>query len=262
MFSIPQSSDQVLIDTLHLSSLTLGPDCWGKTRPQPASLDVSLHLAPKFLVKSGETDDVADSVHYGLLTKKITQLVASNERGFSSAREMLEKVAAEASELAGREALRDVRVVLRLEKAVLLAEGGLVADATFACLDTLGQPLIMKEWRIVVRGLVLPVLIGVNPPERLAKQRVRTDLVFYERDCPGNEIGIAEYQKIVDGLVTIIDASSYLTLEKFVHEIARAALQASEVLQAITVKARKPSALSFADNSGVEVTRLRQDFGL
>jgi len=65
-----------------------------------------------------------------------------------------------------------------------------------------------------------------------------------------------------------IDASSYLTLEKFVHELARTALlhpelskaEGKSLVEAVTVKARKPSALSFANFSGVEVTRRRDDF--
>ncbi|KAJ3535732.1 hypothetical protein NMY22_g6346 [Coprinellus aureogranulatus] len=61
---IPSSSDTVFIDTLHLSAC-IGPDCWGKTRAQPLSLSLYLNLEERYLVESGETDEVEKSVHYG-----------------------------------------------------------------------------------------------------------------------------------------------------------------------------------------------------
>jgi dihydroneopterin aldolase len=45
-----------------------------------------------------------------------------------------------------------------------------------------------------------------------------------------------------------------------VHELARAAFSAEKRIECVTLRARKPSALSFADFSGVEVTRRRQDY--
>ena len=57
-----------------------------------------------------------------------------------------------------------------------------------------------------------------------------------------------------------IEVSSYLTLEKFVLQIVQSACLASEKSTAVTVRAQKPSALSFAQSSGVEITRPRTVF--
>jgi dihydroneopterin aldolase len=42
--------------------------------------------------------------------------------------------------------------------------------------------------------------------------------------------------------------------------IVRSACLASEAIEAVTVRAQKPSALSFAHSSGVEITRQRDAF--
>jgi hypothetical protein len=53
----------------------------------------------------------------------------------------------------------------------------------------------------------------------------------------------------------------YLTLEKMVWEITRAAcVILGERIEKITVRAQKPSAISFARSSGVEMTRRMSDF--
>jgi len=52
-----------------------------------------------------------------------------------------------------------------------------------------------------------------------------------------------------------MEASSYLTLEKFVMQIVRAACLEHKTVKAVTARAQKPSALSFAQSSGVEITR-------
>ena len=57
-----------------------------------------------------------------------------------------------------------------------------------------------------------------------------------------------------------MSASSYLTLEKFVLEVIRIVFLSSEVIDIVTVKAEKPSALAFAQAAGVQMTRSRAVF--
>ncbi|KAF6749870.1 Dihydroneopterin aldolase-domain-containing protein, partial [Ephemerocybe angulata] len=255
MSHIPPSTptDIVFIDTLHLNA-NVGPDCWGKARAQPVNVSVYLHLTPGFLKTAGESDGVEDSVHYGLLTKKVAALVKNKdgegEREFGGIDELVRCVAEEAFELGGA-AVGSVRVVVELPKVVLLAGGGLAVDV-----------VVLREGRferkrVEVRGVVVPVVIGVNPPERLAKQRVVVDLVFYEGDGEGEAISQVGYQGVVEVLCKDIEASSYLTLEALVHDLSRTAFKASSKIEAVTIRARKPSALSVAEYSGVEVTRRR-----
>ena len=93
-------------------------------------------------------------------------------------------------------------------------------------------------------GMILPVLIGVNPPERIAKQRIVADLTFFEAARTSAESGEADYPAIVQQIATqvtcvpissvrlllIMDGSTstqdversiHLTLEKLAYEVIR-----------------------------------------
>lgn len=298
--SFPRSGDIVFVDSLQVNT-NLGPDCWSKTRPQPTLISVYLYLRESFLDKAGETDDVADSVHYGHLAKAITALVDAQSRGDVQFGEgvdgLADAVTEEAFKLAG-EAAAEVRVVVSFPKMILLAGGCSIEVCTLAVPPGIGKGRGTRTKKVTVHDLVLATIIGVNPPEREAKQRVITNLVFYE-EREGerfarilNELNMhkegqerpVDYARIVGGLAKVrklffrmldldrvyralllaqdIEESSYLTLEKFVREVARKACLAESArgVQAVTVRAQKPSAISFADSSGVEITRTRASF--
>ncbi|KAF7969417.1 hypothetical protein HWV62_27355 [Athelia sp. TMB] len=265
----PSDTDTVFVDCLQVHA-NVGADCWSKARAQPAEISVFLHLRPAFLDRAGETDDVADSVHYGHLAKAIAALVAA--RGiapWAGADGLADAVTAEAFALAG-EACAAVRVVVELPKQILLA-GGFAIEVTTAA----GEAGARSK-KVEVRDLVLAAVIGVNPPEREAKQRVMTNLVFYEEGADerlSRELralnrhektheGPVDYPQLVKDLSKDIEESSYLTLEKFVREVAKKACLHDRAagIQAVTVRAQKPSAISFAHSSGVEVTRTRSSF--
>ncbi|GLB44264.1 putative dihydroneopterin aldolase [Lyophyllum shimeji] len=246
--AVRPQTDVVFIDTLHLST-DVGLDCWKRARAQPVEVSVYLHLQSSFLTAAGKSDDVLDSVHYGQLSKAISNRVAGST--FGGVENLVAAATDEAFALAGK-AATEVRVVVNLPKQILLAEGFIVDITTPS--DAPSSPSTRK---VSVVNLILPVVIGVNPPERKAKQRVITNITFHEH--PGDRPMLG-YPEIVAGIVKDIESSAYLTLEKFVWEIARAACLASAEIGAVTVVAQKPSALSFANSSGVEITRRRVDF--
>ncbi|EIW74942.1 tetrahydrobiopterin biosynthesis enzymes-like protein [Coniophora puteana RWD-64-598 SS2] len=265
--STSPATDVVFIESLSLSA-TIGPDCWGRTRAQPILLSVHLHLRPSFLDKSGASDKVEDSVHYGHLTKVVSQLVAArenpsnaSEQGFQSVHNLIGAVAQAAFGLAGAMAER-VHVRVELPKLVLLAES-CVFEADVSSASNLSSGADVGALTVHVKDVVLPVLIGVNPPERLAKQKVITNLTFYEHpSSPSDSEGTEEvdYTAIVKRVAEEIERSEYLTLEKFVMEVVRIACMASPRIARVTVRAQKPSALTFAHSSGVQITRDRSAF--
>src|SRR5882762_6772047 len=167
-------NDVVFVNSLQ-ASLNLGVDCWSKNRSQPACISVYLHLQQSFLDRAGKTDDVQDSVHYGHLAKAITMLIEERGPPFDGIRGVVEAITKEAFKLAG-EAVTEVRVVVDLPKLILLATGFSVDVVTSA--PTLHRDVPTK---VVVKGLTLATIIGVNPPEREAKQRVITNIVFHEK---------------------------------------------------------------------------------
>ncbi|KDR78138.1 hypothetical protein GALMADRAFT_119053 [Galerina marginata CBS 339.88] len=253
--SLPEAMDVVFVDSLRVAA-NIGRDCWGRAREQPVELTVYLHLKESYLGAAGESDNVVDSVHYGHLTKAISNLIKSRTEsdtpGFDNADDLTRAVTERAFELAG-EAAAEVRVVLDVPKMILLATG-LSVDVTTAK-GTLG----VLSKKVLVKDIVIPVIIGVNPPEREVKQRVVVNIIFHENTSSVS--GPApNYQETVSRLSKDIEASSYLTLEKFVMQIVRSSCLSSERISAVTVRAQKPSALSFAQSSGVEITRRRESF--
>ncbi|KAF4568510.1 hypothetical protein EYR36_010522 [Pleurotus pulmonarius] len=175
------SMDKVFVDTLQLAA-QVGTDCWGRPRPQQISLSIYLHLSPLFLERAGISDDVEHSVHYGHLTKSITQLVQADGAVFNSIDDLIDRVAVQAFELAAGSAV-EVRVVVDLPKLILLASGFEV-DVT----------LPSRRKTVSVKDLVLFVIIGVNAPEREAKQRVIVNISFVEKVGAG----WVDYAQIVD----------------------------------------------------------------
>ena len=57
-----------------------------------------------------------------------------------------------------------------------------------------------------------------------------------------------------------MESSSHLTLERFVMQVLETSCMCSNRIEAVTARAQKPSALSFAESSGVEITRKRDAF--
>ncbi|KAG8215356.1 tetrahydrobiopterin biosynthesis enzymes-like protein [Butyriboletus roseoflavus] len=250
-------TDIITLSALHLAA-TVGPDHWHRTRPQPIHLTLHLHLTPSYLTTAGHSDNVTDSLHYGHLTKAVETRVHERTGGYPSPRALINDVTDAAFAFvrdAPDEVIHAVRVVLQLPKQILLAEGFEVELTTRASdwAPPSGGSGSTAGAIVRVTDLVLPVLVGVNPPERLAKQRVITHLTFSEASSRTS--------------IEVIETSTHLTLEKLVYDILHTAYRASDAqnafrMDAITVRCQKPSALSFADASGVEMTRTREAFQL
>ena len=213
--SHPSDTDIVTLSAVHLAT-TIGPDHWNRIRPQPIALSLHLHLAPSYLDIPGQSDNVTDSLHYGHLAKVVENRVgAKGERTYASARDLLDDMTDAAFRFAMDatakgdsnvgEVVHAVRVVVQLPKQILLAAGFSVELTTRAS-DWLGKHLETGSSApaavVRVTDLTLAVLIGVNPPERLAKQRVVTHLTFFEaaRIVGAKEI---DYPAIVQQVATV-----------------------------------------------------------
>ncbi|KAH9948502.1 Dihydroneopterin aldolase-domain-containing protein [Amylocystis lapponica] len=254
MQSAAVSADIVFIDSIDLSA-NIGADWWGRDRAQPVAVSVSLHLRPSSLDTAGATDDVRASVHYGHLCKNISALVTDPTASFDGAAGLARAVTQVAFEMASTVAAQ-VHVGIASAKLVPLARK-FVLEMTTPVLPGpahLGGPPAVQ---VSVTDLVLPAIIGVNAPERIAKQRVVTSITVVEK--AGSLVRV-DYPALVAKLSKDIEASSFLTLEKFVLEIVRAVCYSSEAIDTVTVRAEKPSALSFAQAAGVQITRSRSAF--
>ncbi|KAG1830679.1 hypothetical protein DFJ58DRAFT_918330 [Suillus subalutaceus] len=54
-------------------------------------------------------------------------------------------------------------------------------DFEIEVISSRGKDSLQQAARVYVKDLAMPMLIGVNPPERLAKQKVITNITFYEK---------------------------------------------------------------------------------
>ncbi|KAG2114092.1 hypothetical protein BD769DRAFT_1754194, partial [Suillus cothurnatus] len=197
-----------------------------------------------------------DSIHHGHLTQAISTLSVS----YTDVRALVHEDTQKRFALVG-ENVDVVRVVIGLPRQISLANNFEVEVIT-----PRGQNSLQKAARVSVKDLVIPVLIDVNPPrttctERLAKQKVITNIMFYEKsgmhqvDYPAIINQISEARTFF--LPQEIENTAYLTLEKFALHIVRSSCLASDAIEAVTAQSQRPSALSFAHSSGVETTRSR-----
>lgn len=229
------STDIVSLSALHLTT-TVGPDHWHRTRPQPIHLTLHLHLSPSYLTTPGQSDNVTDSLHYGHLAQSVQRRIGNSNNtkradggpgGYASPRALADDVtdaafefvrdvitvpgpvgsAAHSQATAVAEVIHAVRIVLELPKQILLASGFEIELVTRASDWLLRSTSTTGAAIVRVKNLILPVLIGVNPPERLAKQRVITHLTFFESvrpstDVPEDSPKEIDYPSIVQQIVT------------------------------------------------------------
>lgn len=127
---------------------------------------------------------------------------------------------------------------------------------------------------VKIHKLRLVTIIGVNTIERLHKQNVILDLTLYKPQHTINSTTTAnanakpnttaggtfdkayDFREAVQLVTDHVEDSAYKTVEAFVTSIAE--IICSSGVEKVTVRAEKPSALTFADAAGVEVTRTRK----
>ena len=197
------TSDVVFVDSLHVSA-NIGPDCWDRDRSQPIDISVYLHLKESYLDRAGASDDVLDSIDYSDLTKKISNFIKAKSESATpnfnaGPDELIQAVTELAFDLAG-EAAAAVRVTVGAPKMILLAAGFSVDITTIMKDHQPKSTTLVASKRVLIKDLVLPVIIGVNPAERKSKQRVKVNLIFHENTTSASSTAVVNYQQVVTQL--------------------------------------------------------------
>ncbi|KAF1981928.1 FolB-domain-containing protein, partial [Aulographum hederae CBS 113979] len=227
-------------------------DQWHRANyPQPASIDCRIRTS---IAEAGKSDDVANTVNYGTLSKAIHKLAAYS-KSFDDLKAFAEALCKTASETAGNDTHKDcaVEVTVTLPQALILGEGfGIQLKQ-----DKSGKEdaLQTQSLHAFVRSLRVACVIGINPHERVEKQPVVLDLTFYEV----KDALFKEYATVVKRISDMIEQSSYGTLEALATNVARIACE-SGLMETVNVAVNKPAAIRFAVASGVEITRDRAFF--
>ncbi|KAG8421197.1 hypothetical protein J3459_007698 [Metarhizium acridum] len=220
----------------NIQSTVQGPsDAWGRQdRPQPISISVTVGMAQSFGPTSTSDALAPDTVHYGLLSKAVLATLARLGAQGSSGRPLTlpSILAAIWADLTGVDtsgrpgspggdaqgppflrlgSVKSLEVELRLPKATLQGAGVcLTAAAVFA-----RGAMAMRGMKLALCDLRIPILIGVNPNERRAKQgvvaNVEVERLDEARDC---------YCPLEDVIAKAMTNSSFETIEALLADMA------------------------------------------
>jgi FolB domain-containing protein len=164
--------DVVFLSVLALKA-TVGPETWHRlNRPQPVILDIRMRTN---IALAGDTDDVLKTIHYGNLCKAVTKCVESSGP-FSDLKHFAGAVCEAALGPGGGG--NEVDLTVTLPKALLLAEGVGLSTVQISGGDK--AAVRIQSQSLFVRDMKLACIIGVNPHERLEKQHIVINLIFYE----------------------------------------------------------------------------------
>jgi FolB domain-containing protein len=113
-----------------------------------------------------------------------------------------------------------------------------------------------------IEQLVLDCIIGINPWERLTKQRITIDIeINADLSAAGKSDAIEDtinYRTISKAITSEIEASSYGLVEALAARVAEICLELeNERAQSVEVTVRKPGAVRKAAAVGVIVRRSR-----
>lgn len=113
---------------------------------------------------------------------------------------------------------------------------------------------------VFVRNLVLEGSIGVHEHEKGSVQRLRinVDLSVVEDEMPAQDkLGeVVCYEKVVDGVRTIVASGHINLVETMGERIAQLCLQDQRVAS-VRVRVEKLDAISGAESVGIEIERSR-----
>lgn len=260
--------DLVFVRDLDVKALT-GVDAWRRPEPQPVNISIWLRTS---VARAGTTDHLTYSLNYAVITRKVTQMVESGK--FKSLEHIAERVAQ--TVLGDTVGGQWAKVQVKKPRALLRADATEIdivrqrkdrAAVSGSTNETSVAPTQRPYEVVEVEGeidivrlhkLRLVTIIGVNTIERLHKQNVIIDLTLYKPKRIEDKASVAkayDFREVAEAVTSHIEDSSYKTVEAFVTAIAE--IVCSLGVERVTVRAEKPSALTFADAAGVEVTRTR-----
>ena len=114
---------------------------------------------------------------------------------------------------------------------------------------------------VLIERLQLDCIIGINPWERLTKQRITIDIAMNaDLSVSGESDAIEDtinYRSVSKAVTAEVEASSYGLIEALAARVAEICLE-DERTQSVEVTVRKPGAVRKASAVGIIVRRSRQ----
>ena len=119
--------------------------------------------------------------------------------------------------------------------------------------------------KIYIRDLAIRCIIGVNQDERTEKQDVVINVILFTDTKKAGQTDILEdsvdYKMVKKAVLSLVENSAFLLIEKLAEEIAKVCLGNSKV-QKVSVTVDKPGVLRYARSVAVEIVRTRESYGL
>lgn len=118
--------------------------------------------------------------------------------------------------------------------------------------------------KIYIRDLSIRCIIGVNQDERTEKQDVVITVILFTDTRKAGQTDVLEdsvdYKRVKKAILSLVENSEFLLIEKLAEEIAKVCLDDSKV-QKVNVTVDKPGALRYTRSVAVEIVRARESYG-
>lgn len=235
-------TDRVLLRNLSTQGI-VGPDGWGRAKPQPLSL--SLDLGTSVSV-AGAGDDLNASIDYSGVCKAALKVVEEGPH---------ETIGALAEKLSSV-VLSEPRVswtAIRLELPWGLLHAKSIEWSISRSRASMTYEGAQRTAKMTIKDLAVTAIIGVNACEREEKQRLNVTLSA-DLEGPLLPSHPAYHRSLANLVQNYVETTTFQTVEALVTEIAKLVLSKCRIPK-ISVRVEKPSALTFAQGAGVEITR-------
>lgn len=117
--------------------------------------------------------------------------------------------------------------------------------------------------QIVIEGLLVRGIVGINPEERENLQDIVIDLTLWvDTRAAAESDDIADavnYRSVTKKVIAHVEDGAPMLVERLAAEIAELCLRFDERVEEVAVEVRKPGALRFAASVGVVIHRTRED---
>lgn len=253
--------DQVFLKGLKFEAV-VGPDAWHRAnKSQPIEIDIALTPVAG-LDAAAQDDNVSYTIDYGKLYKR---LVASiSKQSFENVYHLCQVIRTSLPEA------RAFSVHVRLPKGVLAADDGAAFGWESHVSPADGEVEVKQT--MTIKGIACRCIIGVNPHERIEKQKLDVTIHIEgveNRLSPAMLAGVSmdatselsepAQQIIASSVVDRVEGSSYETVEALATAICQL-VTINHGFDNVRVTIDKPYAIAGVYAAGVTIGRSKAYF--
>ncbi|KAJ3234646.1 trifunctional dihydropteroate synthetase [Chytriomyces hyalinus] len=286
--------DRIILQNLRVDCL-VGVDAWERPKHQPLIISVIVASDVKGSVSSvGDGLSSQHTVSYGDIQTRIREFAAVHS--YRTLEALAMAIAHHCFTQCGVRSLNNeggVSVYIEKPKALLHAQSvGIEITRTRQELEELDalltakdngpsqslaskipkSPLPLEPYdlqigadKIIIRQLACSTIIGINPWERVQKQRLFIDITVHLHLVSSFILvdkipNVFNFRTMVKAIAEYVESTSFKTLEMLIENIA-GILGREFHAPKVWVRISKPSAVIYADTAAVEITRTRDSAG-